>query len=315
MDWQRIATAVTSISAPGAYFRDLGLARDLARQCNEFSAELVRAHPHRFGGFAILALPDVDAALAELRHALDILHLDGVVLMTSVAGRYLADTAFEPLLAELDHRAVPTFVHPTTPTNQEQPGRRRRLTVPYPFDSLVLKALRSRSEPLPVSMVDWPCETTRVVAGFLLTSALQRFPHIHLILSHAGGAVPYLAWRLVMFRERQDVPLRDLAVHSYGMLTHRFTRSPVEEVARGLRLLQQLYFDVAFSATPFVFPSLLALIQPWHVLFGTNLGAAAEYVGAETIRGIAEEPTLSGDARRLIERDSALTLFPRLNVE
>jgi hypothetical protein len=86
-------------------------------------------------------------------------------------------------------------------------------------------------------------------------------------------------------------------------------------VSRSLRLLQQLYFDVAFLATPLAFLSLLALVQPTHVLFGTDLGAAAEFVAAETIRDIAEEPALSDDARRLIERDAALALFARLIAE
>ncbi len=100
--------------------------------------------------------------------------------------------------------------------------------------------------------------------------------------------MPYLAWRLAVFQERLDLPLRDLAIHGYEMVTQRFKRSPVEEAARGLALLRRLYFDTAFSATPFAFPSLLALVQPSHVLFGTDLGVAAEFVAAETVRGIAE---------------------------
>jgi hypothetical protein len=129
---------------------------------------------------------------------------------------------------------------------------------------------------------------------------------------HAGGAVPYLAWRLAVFQERLDVRLRDVVIHGREKLTHRFDRSPAGEAARGLALLGRLYFDTAFSATRFVFPSLLSLVEPSHVLFGTDLGAAAEFVAAETVRGIAEEPAVPEDARRAIERDSALALFPNL---
>jgi predicted TIM-barrel fold metal-dependent hydrolase len=49
------------------------LARDLARRCNESSAELVREYPQRFGALALLLLPDVDAALDEIEYALDTL--------------------------------------------------------------------------------------------------------------------------------------------------------------------------------------------------------------------------------------------------
>src|SRR5262245_44279674 len=69
-----IATAVTSIAAPGVHFGDRSKARDLARRCNEISARLVSDHPTRFGMFASLPLPDVDVALDELAYATDVLH-------------------------------------------------------------------------------------------------------------------------------------------------------------------------------------------------------------------------------------------------
>jgi 6-methylsalicylate decarboxylase len=38
----------------------------LARASNEALAQVIADHPGRFGGFALLPLPDVDAALAEI---------------------------------------------------------------------------------------------------------------------------------------------------------------------------------------------------------------------------------------------------------
>src|SRR5262245_48069275 len=88
MDRHGIQAAITSISSPGVHFGDAAAARDLARRCNEISARLVGDHPTRFGGFATLPLPDVEGALRELEHALDILRLDGVVTLASnAAGR------------------------------------------------------------------------------------------------------------------------------------------------------------------------------------------------------------------------------------
>lgn len=312
MDRQGIATSILSISAPGAYFGDVGLAQELARQCNEFSADLIKAYPGRFGAFAVLPLPDVGAALAELTHALDNLHLDGVVLMTNVEGRYLGEPVFDPILAELNRRRVPTFVHPTSTEDGAAGHSGSSSRVPYPFDSILLKFRKTAVVDLPVSMVDWPFDTTKAVAHLLVGGALKRFPHIPFILSHAGGAVPYLAWRLALFQERLDPQLSDIAIHGREMLTHKFSRGPLEESARGLDLLRRLYFDTAFSATPYVFGSLLALVDTSHILFGTDLGVAAEFVAAQTVRGIAEEPGISQDGRLAIERDSALSLFPRL---
>lgn len=89
LDRNEIATAMISISAPGVYFADadqpLDFARELARRTNEICAELVAARPARFGVFATLPLPDVDAALQELEYALDRLKLDSVVLLSNAA--------------------------------------------------------------------------------------------------------------------------------------------------------------------------------------------------------------------------------------
>src|SRR5918912_1041889 len=105
MDGQGIAAAVLSLSTPGVAFggsaggagvstgAHAAAARRLAREVNEWAAGLVRDHPGRFGALATLPLPDVDAALAELAHALDVLGLDGVVLLASAGGRYLGDGA------------------------------------------------------------------------------------------------------------------------------------------------------------------------------------------------------------------------------
>src|SRR5262249_5062473 len=76
MDSLGIAAAVVSVTEPGVHFADVEEAAKLARELNEFLAGLVADHPGRFGAFAVLPLPDVDAALAEMRYALDTLHLD-----------------------------------------------------------------------------------------------------------------------------------------------------------------------------------------------------------------------------------------------
>jgi predicted TIM-barrel fold metal-dependent hydrolase len=92
--------------------RDSAKARALARRSNEFSAELVHSRRDRFGGFACLPLPDVDASLEELSYALDVLGLDGFVLFTNSIGVYLGDPVLKPVFEELERRKTVVYVHP-----------------------------------------------------------------------------------------------------------------------------------------------------------------------------------------------------------
>lgn len=173
MDRHGIATAVLSVSAPGVHFGDDREARELARRCNEASAELVAAHPTRFGFFASLPMPDPDGAAAEAAYALDELGADGVVFMSSHHdGSYLGDPRFDPVLAELDRRSAVAFVHPVAPAFSDQIG-----------------------VGIPAFAMEFTFDTTRAAFNLAHTGALERYRNIRFVLSHAGGTVPYLVAR------------------------------------------------------------------------------------------------------------------------
>jgi hypothetical protein len=113
MDANGIGTAVVSLSAPGVHFGGgVDQARGLARECNEFAAQMVHDYPGRFGSFAVLPMPFTQAACAEAPYALDTLKADGIVLLGSTDGKFLGDPSFEELMAELDRRGAVVFVHP-----------------------------------------------------------------------------------------------------------------------------------------------------------------------------------------------------------
>jgi len=173
MDEIGVAGALLSISSPHVSFLDPARAVTLCRAINDEAAELKRAHPRRFGAFAILPLPDMDASLAELRRGLDELGLDGVALPTHSEGHYLGDPRLAPLLAELDARAAAVFVHPTSP----------RCFAEFGLE-------------LPAPMIEFPFDTTRAAVSLLFSGALARHPRIAFILSHAGGTLPFLAMRI-----------------------------------------------------------------------------------------------------------------------
>lgn len=177
MDRHGIATAVVSVSAPGFPVADpVGL----CRHCNDYAAEMIVRHPGRFGSFASLPLPDVDASLEEIGRALDELGADGICLLTSYDGRYLGDPLFAPVMDELERRGAVVYVHPSEGHGAFLGG-------------------------LPPASLEFPFDTTRAVANLLFTGTLLRTRGVKYIFSHAGGTIPFLAERLARLERRPDL--------------------------------------------------------------------------------------------------------------
>lgn len=174
MDATGIAAAALSLSSPGVAFLDSTAERAACvRDVNDEGAAAVAGHPHRFALLASLPLPDVDAALAELTRAFDVLQADGVGLHTHYDGVYLGDPRLEPVLAELDLRHAVVTVHPVSPCGSEQVAFGR-----------------------PRPLVEFVFETTRAVINLALSGAFDRFPHIQWVVPHAGAALPVIADRI-----------------------------------------------------------------------------------------------------------------------
>jgi predicted TIM-barrel fold metal-dependent hydrolase len=191
MDRYDVGTAVLSLSTPGTVVGDGSEAVDLARRVNELGAKLSSDQPDRFGFFATVPLPDLDAATAVATEALDDLGADGVTLLANNGGVYLGAPAHDELLAELDARSAVVFVHPHT-----LPGPAANGIPPYAVDFLL--------------------DTTRAAANLVLRDVPRRFPNLKIILAHGGGFVPYAAHRIaaVAFAETGRDPaavLEDLA--------------------------------------------------------------------------------------------------------
>ena len=112
MDRLGVRMAFLSVSSPGVHVGDdVAETRSLARHVNEVAAETIATHPGRFGSFASLPLPDVDAAVDEVGVVLDDLALDGVVLLTNVRGTYLGDASLDTAW----RRCSPPISSPNSP--------------------------------------------------------------------------------------------------------------------------------------------------------------------------------------------------------
>ncbi len=73
-----------------------------------------------------------------------------------------------------------------------------------------------------------------------------------------------------------------------------------------------LYYDVTILANRFTLPSLGALVDPTHILFGSDFPLVSEECAAENIAGLREYEGFTAGDRALIAARNALDLFPRL---
>lgn len=276
MDRNGIATGILSVSTPGAWLDDERLAVTLARELNEYCAEVVESAPRRFGFFATLPLPNVERSIAEAEHALDVLGADGIVLISSVANRYLYEAHMEPLLDYLHQREAVVFVHPG-----ELPA------APAPA--------------IPAFTADFLLETVRAAVGLVLTGTLEKFDGIRWILAHAGGFLPYIGHRILLTMVRGERRMSQ----AKAMIDRK------RETEKRLAILRRFHFDVALSSSPMTLGALCAFADPTRILYGSDFpfapGPAVRFMRQEY-----EASPIDPQVRRAIDRDNALALFPRL---
>lgn len=178
LDSTSVDAQVLSMGVQQPYFNDEEKARLGARFSNDLYQDVVSRYGGRFAAFGSLPLPHVDSAIAEAAYCLDELHMAGINLGCSIAGRPLEDPAFEPLWAELNRRQAVVFLHPVALGGPmlDAPG--------------LPMLLGSRFE-------DTVAAVRLVVSG--LTS---RFPDVKIIVPHLGGAIPFMWERMEDFANR-----------------------------------------------------------------------------------------------------------------
>jgi len=173
LDLAETAMAVISITNPGLWFGDVSATTRLARACNEYGAKLVQQYPTRFGLFAVLPMPDIDATLKEIEYAMDTLKADGAHFMTSFGDTWLGDPAHERVMAELHRRKAVVHVHPTA-----------------------ANCCKNLIPGMAPGTMEYGTDTTRAIMSVMWSGQAARYPDIRFIWSHAGGTAPFLAGRI-----------------------------------------------------------------------------------------------------------------------
>ena len=288
MDQADVSTAMLSCPMtfgdnPAAVRQD---ARVFAREMNEYGARLVADHRSRFGLFAMLPLPDIDASLREIEYAFDTLKADGVGLATSYGRQWLGDDGFDPVFLELNRRRAVVFSHP--------------------HDAPCCHNLLPNTGP---QAVEWNTDTSRaiwnlindgtdaksglsLVAGDRVSSVpskASRYGNVNFVWSHAGGSLLGLVGRFL----------------GRGARAESLARAP--EANSRLHHLKRFYYDTAGSTNPIQMQGLKSLVGISQIVFGSDFPFGPPMNTVEGLRNAG----LNAEELRAIERENALRVLSK----
>jgi predicted TIM-barrel fold metal-dependent hydrolase len=140
--------------------------------------------------------------------------------------------------------------------------------------------------------MEYPFDTTRAIASLLFSGTLARCPDVKFIFAHGGGTMPFLANRigtLVKTRKELNAMLPNGIAHE----------------------LKKLYFDVVSVTNRPAWAALGELMEPGHLLFGTDIPYMTFEQGLKELKDM--EPDTAD--RRAIEFDNAVRIMPSLKAK
>ena len=185
------------------------------RLLNDLLAEFCSCRPESFSWLASGALPDAASAARELERGVKAGAVGGV-LATNVEGTNLGELPLDEYWAAAVALDVPVFLHPAQPAPLPRTGKfALNQIVQYTFD------------------------TTLCVGSLISSGVLDRFPKLRLILSHGGGAVPYLAGRFDVMHERADKAQGIVAAAKPSAYLRRMWYDTILHDAHALRYLSE----------------------------------------------------------------------------
>jgi len=213
---------------------------------------------------------DLTEAVEEISRALDQLKLEGVCLFASYGERFLGDPAFDPVLEALNDREAVVFIHPALHPSS------RNLALPWPG-----------------FVMEYLFDTTRAAVNLVFGGAIKRFARIKFVLAHAGGLIPYFAWRLSVS----------------PMIDARMEPLSRDEIYRRVRCF---WYDNALAPAPETLACLQAIAAPDRLVFGSDWPFANIDVIAEAVRTYEAMAMLPAQ-RGSVDRGNALALFPQFS--
>ncbi|MBA7692031.1 2-keto-4-carboxy-3-hexenedioate hydratase [subsurface metagenome] len=173
MDQSGFDMQILTLSAPSVDIFPVEIGETLAKVVNDEIARICQEDPDHFMAFATLPFIDPDRTVIELERCIDALGFKGACMGTNINGMGLDDQILYPFYERMADYDLPIHIHPRAPADKE-----------------TYKDYRL------VPMIGFEMELCIAVVRLIMGGVMERFPNLKFIVSHLGGALPYLAERI-----------------------------------------------------------------------------------------------------------------------
>ncbi len=231
-----------------------GLAPDACiawhRMLNDTLAEWCGENSKRFAWIASVPLVQPDAAAQELERA-EGLGACGVIISSNIENVNIGELPLDPFWRKAEALGLAVLIHPV----------------------LVGPAPRAAKFAL-AQVAQYTFDTTLGVGSLIMSGVLDRFPKLKLVLSHGGGAFPYLAGRFDIMHKRMDkVAQGDVALKTPSAYATQMVYDSIVHAPKALRfLIDVVGLDNVALGTDYSFPP--ADMEPLALLRSASLSKA-----------------------------------------
>jgi aminocarboxymuconate-semialdehyde decarboxylase len=220
------------------------------RMLNDTLAAWCADNADRFAWIGSVPLIDAEAAARELERARG-LGGCGVIISSNIENINIGELPLDAFWRKADALGMPVLIHPV----------------------LVGPAPRAAKFGL-AQVVQYTFDTTLGIGSVLMSGVLDRFPGLKLVLSHGGGAYPYLAGRFDIMHRRMDRATQgDVAAKLPSAYATQMAYDSIVHASKALRfLIDVVGLDNVVLGTDYSFPP--ADMEPLAHLRSAGLSAA-----------------------------------------
>src|SRR5487761_350354 len=222
------------------------------------------ANAVKLAALATLPLNDPTSSVKEFERACRELQFRGAMLFSNINGVALSDERFWPLYERANDLDAILYIHPTAPVGVE-----------------------AMTDYWLMPLVGFLFDTTLAAEKLVFSGVAERFPRIRWVLSHLGGAIPYIA-------ERADRGFR-----AFKECRVNISRPPSE-------YLKLFYYDTV-NFDPLALKLAVDFAGVEHILAGSDyphqIGSIPEML--KSLRGLPipaadKDKILGGNAAKLL---------------